>query len=215
MKIRENHIGIATPKSMLSRPIDHRGFPVPWFVTKKTDDGKWDFVNIEHKRMVEALKKQVCWVSGQPLGVNKAFCVGPMCVINRTAGDPPVKLEIALWSVQVCPFMSRPLARRTGKHEKETTDNAGIDGVAILRNPGVTAIYVSRDSKYECGRGFNMGAPVSVSWWCQGREATRQEAQSSIDSGIHHLWKLAKDQGLQAEIELQKYIDRAQKLLQQ
>lgn len=210
---RDTLSGIETPQSMLHRPTDHRGFPVPWFVTNKTDDGKWDFVGIDRSRMIEAVKFNKCWVSGQKLGKFKAFCVGPMCVINRTAGDPPTTKEIALWSVKVCPFMSRPLARRAAKNEDQQIDGAGIDGIGIMRNPGVTAVWVTKNSEYQRGRGFYLGDPVEVTWWRKGREATREEVDASIRSGIHILEGLAREEGQEAEAELRRYITRAESVL--
>jgi hypothetical protein len=35
------------PPRMKQRPVDHRGFPVPWFVTNKTVAGLWDFVHVD------------------------------------------------------------------------------------------------------------------------------------------------------------------------
>lgn len=209
---RANFSEIETPSVMRSRPIDHRGFPVPWFVTDKTPDGLWDFVNIRHERMIEAVRHEKCWVSGQRLGKYKAFCIGPMCAINRTAGDPPVTREIAHWSVKVCPFMSRPRSRRAAHNEDQVSESAGIDGVGILRNPGVTAIWVTTNSEYQRGRGFYLGDPDNVSWWCEGRPATRSEVLASVSSGIHHLEKLAADEGPATVAELERYKRRAEPL---
>ncbi len=205
--------GLAIPRAMAARPIDHRGFPVPWFVTEKTEEGLWDFVHIRPERMVEAIQYNKCWVSGQKLGGHKAFCVGPMCAINRTAGDPPTTREVALWSVKVCPFMSRPLARRSDHSENTVETDRVFDGVGIMRNPGVTAVWISKTREYQRGRGFYLGEPEDVTWWREGRPATRDEVDASIASGIHHLHELARQEGPDAEAELQRYIDRAQPLL--
>jgi hypothetical protein len=211
---RELLAGVETPHSMRSRPIDHRGFPVPWFVTQKTPDDRWDFVDIKQTRAMEAVKHEKCWVSGQRLGTYKAYCVGPMCVINRTAGDPPTTKEIALWSVKVCPFMSRPLARRENHSDDAVAEGAGLGGIGIMRNPGVTAVWVSKNSRFESHRrGFNLGDPEEVTWWCKGRPATREEVDASIASGIHHLQKMAAEEGWLAQQELLDYIKRAQPLL--
>lgn len=211
-KTRERFIDIETPAAMRSRPVDHRGFPVPWFVTDKTPEGHWDFVNIRQERMIEALRSEKCWVSGQRLGKYRAFCIGPMCAINRTAGDPPVTREIAQWSVKVCPFMSRPRARRAGHIEDQVTENAGLDGVGILRNPGVTGIWITQNSEYQRGRGFYLGDPDNVTWWCEGRPATRAEVLASVDSGIHHLEGMAAKEGPEAMAELERYKRRAEPL---
>jgi len=46
--LREAHLKIETPAAMALRPVDHRGFPVPWFVTKRTEAGLY-------RRRAEAL----------------------------------------------------------------------------------------------------------------------------------------------------------------
>ena len=210
--LREAHLKIETPAAMALRPVDHRGFPVPWFVTNKTEAGLWDFVNVERSRALGAMRFEKCWVSGQKLGRYKAFCIGPMCAISRTAGDPPTRKDIALWSVQVCPFMSRPRARRAARNEDQQIEGAGVDGVDIMRNPGVTGVWVTSNSEYQRGRGFYLGDPIEVTWWAEGRPATRDEVLASVDSGIHHLEKVARDEGEHAMEALALYRRRAEAL---
>ena len=212
---RTQHLQVPTPAAMAGRPIDHRGFPVPWFVTEKTDDGLWDFSEVTRERYAEAVRRQVCWVSGQPLGRFKAFCIGPMCAINRTAGDPPVTREIAEWSVKVCPFMSRPKARRVAEHRARgdvVDDPIAFEGISIARNPGVAAVWVSTNSEFQRGRGFYIGDPVEVTWWCEGRPATRAEVLASVESGIHFLEKAATEEGPDAVQELRRLQARAEPL---
>jgi hypothetical protein len=206
------HRGFETPSIMQHRPIDHRGFPVPWFVTEKTKDGHWDFAHVRRERFAEAVRKNVCWVSGQPLGKYKSFCVGPMCVINRTAGDPPVRKEIALWSVRICPFMSQPLAKRLEKDLQEI-ETRTMDGAGITLNPGVTAIYTTTTSRRRRGGTFDMGKPVDITWWCRGVPATRQEVDQSIGSGIHLLYEAAALDGKEALQLLESFLKRAEPLL--
>jgi hypothetical protein len=200
MQVREDIKPI--PDSMRSRPVDHRGFPVPWFVTRRDPEGHWDFVNIESSQYVKAIQENFCWVSGQPLGRFKAFVVGPMCVVNRVAGDPPVKRDIALWSVRVCPFLSRPLAKRSDIPEELKEAQRGI---MIERNPGVCAVYITKDYKFDRRTGIlKMGEPENVTWWARGRIATREEVMEGMDSGLPILRKLAKEDGIEAEKLLDK-----------
>lgn len=210
LNAREAYLSTETPSAMKLRPVDHRGFPVPWFVTQKDKNGLWDFVNIERRRMLEAMRYEKCWVSGQKLGRYRAFCIGPMCAINRTAGDPPVRKEIALWSVKVCPFMSRPKARRAAKNEDQVIEEgAGVDGVGIMRNPGVTGVWITKNAEYQRGRGYYLGDPLEVTWWAEGRPATRAEVMSSVESGIHHLEGMAAEEGPEALSEFARYRERA------
>lgn len=209
---RSEHLQVDVPSAMKLRPTDHRGFPVPWFVTRKDGDGRWDFVNVDGARADEAVRLGKCWVSGQKLGRFRAFCIGPMCAINRTAGDPPMRKDIALWSVKVCPFMSRPRARRAARNEAELVESAGIDGIGIMRNPGVTGVWVTRNAELQEGRGFYLGDPLEVTWWVEGRPATRAEVLDSVESGIPILEELAREDGPAALEMLARFRERAEPL---
>lgn len=175
--------GVPIPDCMAGRPVDRRGFPVPWFVTVKDENGDWDFAQVEKTRWDAAFEYNRCWVSGEPLGAYKSFVSGPLGVVNLIAGDPPVKKELALWSVKVCPFLSRPLARRSEKDLGDITVSAH-QGFAVNRNPGVTAIYTTKSHARVNSAVVRMGPLEDITWWCQGRPATRTEVQASLDEGL-------------------------------
>lgn len=203
---------------MIGRPIDHRGFPVPWFVTNKTPEGHWDFARLDTERFKEAVRKDVCWVSGHPLGQFRSFVIGPMCVINRVAGDPPVKKAIAEWSAQICPYLSRPLARRDRSIADEEYELQR--GVMITRNPGVCAVYTVRGPVPVNHGLFMLPEPKAVEWWRQGRRATRAEVVAAVESGLPLLREAAEKEsratGSKAPlVELEAYLIRAETLYPQ
>ena len=70
------------PDRIKRLPVDHRGFPVPYFVV--WIDGKPDFRLVMPGRLGECFKNKICWICGEPLGRFLAFAIGPMCVFNRT-----------------------------------------------------------------------------------------------------------------------------------
>ena len=57
---------IPIPRRLAGRPINERGFPVPWFVS--WIDGKWDFVNLDPRKVFDAVKQNKCFLCGDPLG---------------------------------------------------------------------------------------------------------------------------------------------------
>ena len=71
----------------------------------------------------------------------------------------------------------------------------GAPGVMIERNPGVMAIWETNDWKLfpdglgQGGKLIKLGDPVAVTWWHEGRRATRQEAIDRIDAGLPILRK--------------------------
>ena len=57
------------------------------------------------------------------------------------------------------------------------------------------------------------GTPASVSWWREGRPATRTEVQESFDSGCPILRNAALEEGEAAVAHYERELTRALKLL--
>lgn len=203
---------IPMPDRIKRLPISRNGFPVPWFVA--WIDAAPDFRVANQEKLVMAVKRNLCWICGQSLGVHKVFPIGPMCAINRTIAEPPSHFECADYSARACPFLTQPRMRR---NEKDMPDNK-IDpaGIAIMRNPGAICLWVTKSYKpFRVGNGvlFELGEPERVVWYCEGRTATRAEVQHSIDTGLPTLMAKAEQEGQDAVDELNKCIARAQLLL--
>lgn len=186
-------IAAIMPKRMVGRPIDHRGFPVPWFVTDKDDAGKWEFRMVRPERQAEAVRRRVCWICGHPLGRNLAFAVGPMCLVNHLSAEPPQHLLCARFAVRACPFMVAPKAVRRDAGLAE--QKAPPAGIMIERNPGVVALVKCRNfwikRQGRSGLLFYFD-PLSVDWWTEGRHATRTEVVASFDAGTPTLRQIAE-----------------------
>jgi hypothetical protein len=142
--------------------------------------------------------------------------IGPMCVINRTTGEPAVHLECALFSVKGCPFLARPHATR---REANMPDGVVIDEAHLMRNPKVAALYSTRQYElHRRGRGpgqyiLFLGEPNEVLWSAQGREATYAEVVDSMHSGFHFLVEEAKGHGIVGLEELRRATHAALPLL--
>src|SRR6516164_3611940 len=108
------------PDKLKHLPIDERGYPVPWFVDWV--DGKPEFRAMDGRKFRDAIKKRLCWVCGDRLGINLAFLAGPMCGINRTSAEPPSHYICAAWSARNCPFLNNPHA-------------VGVPSAGILASP--------------------------------------------------------------------------------
>ena len=194
-------------------PVDERGYPVPFFVA--WIDGKPDFRIADPAKIVRCNKEKLCWTCGQSLGRYMAFPIGPMCAINRTTAEPPNHLSCAEWSVRGCPFLSRPkMVRR--EDELTETHERNVAGIMIKRNPGVICLWVTRDYKIfrdPAGRPlFEIGEPTAITWWREGRHATRAEVQEGIDTGLPALVEVCR--GNEKELaELRKHVERAMVLL--
>jgi hypothetical protein len=172
------------PARIAALPVDARGYPVPWFVSWV--DGKPEFRAADAAKRVQAVRLRLCWVCGEPLGAYMAFVIGPMCSVNRVSAEPPCHRECAEYSARACPFLSKPqMTRREGGMPEACTDGPGH---MIRRNPGVACVWVTRGYRLVSdGRGgalLRIGDPTEVSWWAEGRPATRAEVLASIDSGL-------------------------------
>lgn len=198
------------PQRMRRLPRDEHGYPIPWFVAT-LDDGSRDFRIASADRQHDARRFGLCWVCGSELGRYKAFPVGPMCAVNRVSSEPPCHLECATYSARCCPFLATPqMVRREGGKPDRLIDAAGH---AILRNPGVTVVWLSltsRPFRAQVGRPgwlWDIGAPAQVFWYAQGRKATREEILTSIDTGLpalHEACQLDRDPaGALAELDRQ------------
>jgi len=183
------------PKTMRKLPADERGYPVPWFVD--WIDGKPEFRAMDTKKYVRAVREDLCWVCGVKLGYSKCFVAGPMCGINRTSSEPPSHPECARWSAENCPFLANPnMVRREDELVNNTKLRDKAAGFALARNPGVAMLWFTRSYEvFDAGNKrplIQMGSPVAVEWYCEGRKATREEVDESIAGGLPTLEAVAR-----------------------
>lgn len=212
------------PDRIARLPRDHRGFPVPWFVQwfkdGKASDfgvGEPDFRIADQRKLARAIKHNLCWTCGDPLGRHRVFVIGPMCAVNRTISEPPSHRECAEFSARSCPFLSHPRMRRNEKDLPDARIPPG--GIGIARNPGAICLWECKE--YETFRAhvghdgvlFSLGEPTRVDWYANGREASRREVLDSIMSGLPALEKVARLEGPDALAALDAYKERVIPLL--
>jgi hypothetical protein len=197
------------PDQLADAPIDERGFPVPWFVA--WIDGKPDFRCMDSRKLVRAVEDRLCWTCGGALGAHKVFAIGPMCAVSRSTAEPPSHLACAEFAVKACPFLTEPKRHR---REKDMPATRLEVGEMIKRNPGVTALWTTKKYdvfRVENGIMFTLGPALSVSWWCRGRAATRDEVIASMETGLPTLREMSDNAKDLADLE-QAYAE-AQRLL--
>lgn len=194
------------PLRMRGLPLDHRGFPVPWFVAWLDGDGKLtnagepdvtpDFRVVDQRKLVKAVTDRRCWLCGQPLGVFMAFVIGPMCAINRVNSEPPSHRECAEFGIRACPFLSRPRMRRNEVGLPVGRNPA--PGLHLDHNPGAMCLWVTssyRMVRAEVGNEgvlFNLGNPTDLVWFAEGRLAMMDEVEAAIRKGLPQLMALAE-----------------------
>jgi len=204
---------IPMPARIRSLGLTEQGWPRLFFATEI--EGKLDLRMMDPLKHHMAIRQRRCWLCGGALGRHLAFVAGPMCVITRTSSEPPCHYDCAYYATQACPFLTRPHMHR---REAGLPEEAETVGLAIMRNPGVTAIYVTRDyTTFKVGKGtlIRMGKPERVEWYAEKRPATREEIEESITTGVPALWEACeKDRDPPgARHELTQRIEAVQELL--
>jgi hypothetical protein len=192
--------------SRVERNSVHRwaGYPVPWFVHVDAR-GVPDFRVVNTAKMMRADRYRLCMLCGEPLGAYNAFVIGPMCAVNRVSSEPPSHRECCEYAVRTCPFLSDPDRPRRDGFKEPVVSAAGL---GIQRNPGVSAVWSTKTStRFHVDMGhdgylWRLGEPTSISWWCRGRQATRDEVMASINTGMPSLEELADKEGRDAQLAL-------------
>jgi hypothetical protein len=88
----------------LTRLPQWRGFPIPFFVTYRTD-GTPDFKVVDESKRIRCASEKLCWVCGEALGYRFVFLGGPNAAAARTYMDGPMHEECARDALRICPFL--------------------------------------------------------------------------------------------------------------
>lgn len=197
---------------MRKRPLDARGYPVPWFV--QWIDGRPDFRVMDRRKWQLAMDKRRCWLCGEALGKYATFVVGLMCLVNHTSAEPPSHMDCAKYAVKGCPFLTIPTAQyREANRPADACTNPG----AIMDNPEVSALWTCDNWEAFPVMGADgvpsqlvwFGDPKGVQFWTRGRPALSAEVWDTFRRRIHILQDAANEEGGDAPDRLAKCMDDA------
>ena len=198
------------PERIWALPRNKAGYPVPWFVA--TVDGEPDFRVIRPGGVQLALYNRLCWVCGTPLIPSEGvtYVIGSMCAVNRVSSEPPSHRACAVYAAQRCPFLANPHMRR----RTTTLPDGRVSpaGQMLERNPGVALVWrTDRIVVMSVDNGvlFNVGEPLEVLWFAEGRQASRSEVLASIGSGLPLLEAEARKEGKAALAHLARLHEQA------
>jgi hypothetical protein len=163
-------------------------FFVAWFkegTVQREGFGEPDFRVVDPQKMTSCVRLNLCWICGQPLGRHHAFVLGPMCVVTRVTSEPGSHHDCALYALQVCPFLVHPTRRRNERpFQTEIVAAAGEHSTA---NPGIMALWMTNGQAlpFQAQRGapgvlFHVSQPTVVTWWREGRLATRGDVSAAL-----------------------------------
>jgi len=181
--------------------MDEAGNPVA------NGQGTPDFRVVGPGKVQKAVKHELCWICGAPLAHSPiVFCIGPMCACNAVSSDGPGHSDCMHYAVQACPFLTKPRMRRNEKSLPEQTCEA--PGLPLKRNPGVALLWFTDQTHYSADVGlYDLGRPLWVEWWCEGRPATRAEVLASIESGLPLLRQACDEEAEHMRVEAHAELD--------
>lgn len=105
---------VTIPERLATRPVDRRGYPIPW--TVKLDlEGRPDFRVIDAEKVTMAVNLKRCAMCGEQLGRHLAFIGGPVSFSTRLFTDMPMHKVCATYAIQVCPWLAAPNMRYAEK----------------------------------------------------------------------------------------------------
>jgi hypothetical protein len=207
---------VPVPDRLADAPRDHRGFIVPFFVAwldngrqVRRGEGLPDFRVVDSSAMAACTRHHLCWLCGKPLGRHRAFVLGPMCAITRVNSEPPSHRSCAEYAMRVCPFLSRPAMRRNPSPFK-VEGTVPAPGEHNERNPGLMALWITNGARMfwadegRPGLLFEVNEPSEVTWWREGRAATREEVERGLAEGMSILEVEAASRGPAAVRDLDR-----------
>lgn len=121
MNIRD----IPVPPRLQRRPVDPRGYPIPY--TVPVVNGVPQFRTTDLHATSYCIKNHLCGMCGQELVGWIAVIGGPDEFSQKVFSDPGMHEECARYALEACPFLSNPDFRY-----QEPKD---VPGVVMLDNP--------------------------------------------------------------------------------
>lgn len=109
-------------------PRDARGFPVPAFVYRPEgwkSGQPLDMRVVDVETLIRGAQEHRCGVCGGTLYSKVWFIGGPMCLVNRIF-ESPVHHDCALFSLAVCPHLSRSGAHYSTRPSEETVKDPNL-----------------------------------------------------------------------------------------
>jgi len=139
---------VEIPVWLKHRPVDPRGYPIP-FTAYVSPDGTPDFRVLDEEKRQDVVRRRLCGLCGFPLAYWIWFIGGDQSFSTRMFNDPAMHEECARYALEVCPFLVRPNAR----YRKPPEELAGVEvwthPEAISSSERPKRIGLGRTRQYE------------------------------------------------------------------
>jgi hypothetical protein len=165
---------------MAHLPRDPRGYPIPWTVYRDAAGRAHFTINDEHRRLQCVLDKR-CSICGERLFPSRLWFVGgPFSAFHERGAylDPPMHIECARYSLQVCPYLA--LASYRGLISDRTLsadDPIGlVERTAMPDRPLLFVCALARDAAMLPSNVIVPARPfLRVEFWRHGARLTDAE----------------------------------------
>jgi hypothetical protein len=127
----QSRLAVPIPKRLRTRPLDRRGYPVPWVVF--IDGAGMPQFTINDIGKAHACRtKRLCGLCGNRMDKTMWFIGGKRCFTHEHGAfvDPPNHYECAEYALRVCPFLAAPSYARRIDFGKLTPASIG-DRIAL------------------------------------------------------------------------------------
>lgn len=140
-------VNIEIPPFLSHLKVDHRGYPVPFFV--QWIDGRPDFRLLDVGKWKICMDNRLCSICGLKLPKDfHYFIAGPQGLKNKTSTDTPMHHDCAMFSIEACPHLYYGKAdRRSGDANYQKAIDYSGDRHMIFEKP--EEIYLVKSDKYK------------------------------------------------------------------
>jgi hypothetical protein len=168
------------PSALADRPVDRRGYPIPYAAWLDPKTGEYDFRVIDPQKKKYALEHRICAVSGLPLIEGQYWFIGGIPSFKaRLFTDGPMLKEVAEFSVCTCPHLAIPAAgyRKAGLEQahEQALQSTDKHDVVMLGMAADFEIVVVQE------REFIRATPwKAVNFWRAGEIIKKDEARGLL-----------------------------------
>lgn len=142
-----NYREIEMPPSIAALDRDHRGYPIPFVVTRSEDGQPYFAANDSRKTLLAAIQR-LCHICGQELPPNPWFVGGPGNALGNGDKavyiDGPLHQECMHYALRVCPYLTQLVSKPLElKGMRKKLNSQGYMTVETTMVPGIPPVFLA------------------------------------------------------------------------
>lgn len=130
------------PSFLRGRPR-YKGMIVPYTVYVDKE-GRPDFKVVDYERLEECIKHRLCGVCGHSMGKRVAFIGGNLALEQRIFTDPPMHEACALYSADICPFVSGDIDRLAANFRTPEDRQLLVNPNVLTERPAIMGVLYTK-----------------------------------------------------------------------